>query len=430
MKHLIYLLLLILIWQHSSRAQTNETPFPYEPDFDQTYSIRQEHITQFTNENPEEPKDSADMGALLRQYLVSGFASSKRSAKCALAKEVYGYHPYWFGAEYYNHYDFGLLSTFSYFSYELNPHTGGYKSVHSWETTNSITYAQLAGCKVELCVTNFGYDNNARFLRNQKAWSNLAAQLIRLLNLRKADGINLDFEQLYAADRNNFTRFVTYLHNRFTKERPGTHITIALPAIDHQGVFDLTALQPDVASFIIMGYDYYYANSKHAGPVAPLDGKVSQKATLEKYIASGIHPSRFIMAVPYYGREWQTQSYGVPAAANSYLKSPTYAQIKDAYLGKYTPRWDSRSATPYIVKGGKENITQCWFDNSESLNHKYDLVYQYQLGGIGIWALGYDKGHSDLWNLLELKFMDCTGNSNGVAKKPYYQKLLEDIFKY
>ncbi|QQS27481.1 MAG: hypothetical protein IPM47_11225 [Sphingobacteriales bacterium] len=400
----------------------------YEAD-ENGVSIRQELMNENQFAETDEPADSAGMNGLILQYLNSGFASSKRSSNCALSKEVYGYHPFWYGSSYYNYYDFELLSTFSYFSYELNPNTGGYKTVHSWSTTNSITYAQMAGCKVELCVTNFGFDNNARFLRNPKAWNNLADQLIKLLNQRRADGVNLDFEQIYTGDKQNLIKFVAYLHNRFKTDRPNTTITMAVPAIDHQGVFDVLALKNYVKQFVIMGYDYFCANSKHAGPVAPLEGKYSQKATLNTYLNSGVHPQHFILAVPYYGREWTTQSYAVPSSAKSYVQSPTYSQIKNVYGGKYKERWDTRSATPYIIKGPKDKVTQCWFENTESLNQKYDLVYEYQLGGVGIWALGYDNGHTDLWDLLELKFMDCTGNSSNNQRKPYYLKLIEDYFK-
>ena len=79
--------------------------------------------------------------------------------------EVFGWHPYWMGTAY-NNYDFSLLSTFSYFSYEVNPSTGNYNSIHSWKTSPAIAMAQAAGVKVELAVTNFGATNNNIFLTN------------------------------------------------------------------------------------------------------------------------------------------------------------------------------------------------------------------------------------------------------------------------
>ncbi|MDD3662208.1 MAG: hypothetical protein PHG63_04050, partial [Candidatus Dojkabacteria bacterium] len=35
---------------------------------------------------------------------------------------------------------------------------------------------------------------------------------------------------------------------------------------------------------------------------------------------------------------------------------------------------------------------------------KYDFVLGRNLGGIGIWALGYDNGRSELWSTLQSKF--------------------------
>jgi hypothetical protein len=38
------------------------------------------------------------------------------------------------------------------------------------------------------------------------------------------------------------------------------------------------------------------------------------------------------------------------------------------------------------------------------MGKKYDIVIRRNLGGIGIWALGYDDGYGELWNLIEEKF--------------------------
>ena len=49
--------------------------------------------------------------------------NTKKPPGCTLDYAVYGWHPYWVGTAY-NNYDFNLLSTFSYFSYELDPCDG------------------------------------------------------------------------------------------------------------------------------------------------------------------------------------------------------------------------------------------------------------------------------------------------------------------
>jgi hypothetical protein len=47
---------------------------------------------------------------------------------------------------------------------------------------------------------------------------------------------------------------------------------------------------------------------------------------------------------------------------------------------------------------------QCFMDDVYSLGEKYDIVNRRDLGGIGIWALGYDNGRQELWDLIASKF--------------------------
>jgi spore germination protein YaaH len=45
-----------------------------------------------------------------------------------------------------------------------------------------------------------------------------------------------------------------------------------------------------------------------------------------------------------------------------------------------------------------------WFENQKSLGLKFDLVNQTNLGGIAIFALGYDgKDAKSLWDEVKLK---------------------------
>jgi hypothetical protein len=48
--------------------------------------------------------------------------------------------------------------------------------------------------------------------------------------------------------------------------------------------------------------------------------------------------------------------------------------------------------------------TQYWFENSETLSEKYRWVLRNRLGGVGIWALGYDNGYPELWQSLRENF--------------------------
>jgi spore germination protein YaaH len=44
-----------------------------------------------------------------------------------------------------------------------------------------------------------------------------------------------------------------------------------------------------------------------------------------------------------------------------------------------------------------------YFENSRSLSYKLDYVNQLNLGGIAIWALGYEGDSRELWDVVNRK---------------------------
>ncbi|MBL7784921.1 MAG: T9SS type A sorting domain-containing protein [Chitinophagales bacterium] len=349
---------------------------------------------------------------------TSHLTTSDRST-CTLQKEVYGFQPYWVGSSVYNNYDYHLLSTLCYFSYELNPSTGQYTDIHSWKTTTSINLARAAGCKIDLAVVNFGNSNNTTFLSNPDAWETLVDSLIPLLNYRQANGVNIDFEGIPSSQDDNFVDFITYLDTRLNAERPNTSISIDVFAVDWAGAFNVSELVPHVDRFIIMGYDYHYTGDAQAGPVAPLySGTAWNMYTLNRsvnyYLNEGVPASKLILAVPYYGYDWTTQSANIPSNTTATGVSRTYKYVRDNFYNTYTRQWDNHSASPYFIYLSGGETRQCWYEDEISLAQRYDMILAKKLAGTGIWALGYDAGYNQLWNLLETKFTDCYNPCTGI----------------
>ncbi|SMO48733.1 glycosyl hydrolase family 18 protein [Gracilimonas mengyeensis] len=326
--------------------------------------------------------------------------------------EVFGWHPYWSGTAYKN-YDFSMLSTIAYFSYELNPKTGGYKTIHDWKTTALIDSARAENpnIKILLTVTNFGKKNNREFLgviRGQGARKqNLIDSLQVLLKLRKADGVVLDFEDVGRLEKKSLTDFVKELS---TALKPNKYlVSMTLPAYDPHEIYDVKELTPFVDRFIIMTYGYYYSGSKKAGPVSPLVpsntwGQGSVEQSLQDYAKLGLPPSKTLVGVPYYGEMWETHSADVPADVKRFRGTRTYKQIRNAF--PYQPKFDQDSYSAYFNYTRQDNgeHRQLWFEDERSLAPLYDRVNQGNYRGVGLWALGDDDGYQDLWELLADKF--------------------------
>ena len=203
---------------------------------------------------------------------------------------------------------------------------------------------------------------------------------------------------------------------------------MTLLPVNVNNTYDVAALSPYVDNMIIMAYDYTTAKSKHAGPVAPMNGGYSLKNTVNNYLGTGVGGNKFLLAVPYYGREWKTSTAKIPAATLEPALTRTYTSVIQQYRTA-KPRWHAWSESPYIVRVAQDgSVSQCWYESKASIEKKYDLAIEKQLGGVAIWALGYDDGCSELWDLLDKKFVQC-GAGNGWQQKNHYQQWLNDYFK-
>jgi PKD repeat protein len=126
--------------------------------------------------------------------------------------------------------------------------------------------------------------------------------------------------------------------------------------------------------------------------------------------------SKLILGLPFYGYEWPTASTGVPSSTTGAGISMTYdvARVNAAAHGRL---WDGASLTPYYVSSSG-GVRQGWYDDAESLGHKWDLVAANDLGGTGIWALNYNTGDDLLWDALRARFaapppcsLDCSASA-------------------
>lgn len=327
---------------------------------------------------------------------------------------TFGWHIYSNGTAYKN-YNFSLLWGISYFSYSIDPETGTYKSIHQWKTTPLIDSAKTNNCKVFLSVSNFGKENNALFLNNAKAQETLIDSLSILLAQRDADGINIDFEGVAKKDKIKLTDFIFNISKRL-KEKDYM-VSLCLYAVDWNDVFDIKSIDPYIDFYTLMGYDYYGSFSKTTGPVTPFKtskefGKGLQ-SSVAAYNTKGVKLNKLIVGLPYYGAEWYTKTAKKGAAVTKFNSHPPYKTIKRYYIDSLkTPiQFDTASASSYLVLKENENkYRQIFFEDTKSLSIKYDWIKNKKIGGVGIWALGYDDGYDELWDLLSEKFSKKQNN--------------------
>jgi spore germination protein YaaH len=340
-------------------------------------------------------------------------ASVSTQSVCTLNKRVFGWNPYWVGSVYTN-YQWNLLSDLCYFDYTVSPNTGNNtNSSFAWSTSAAVTAAINNGVNADICATLFS--SHSTFLASSSAMQTFITNIINLLQSRGGHGVNIDFEGMTASNAAPFTAFMQNLSNQLHAAIPGSEVSIALYSVDWSNVFDIPNLAPYVDLFIIMGYDYYYGGSTTAGPEDPLyNFQTSYNYTLSKsitaYLKQGLAPNKLLLGLPYYGREWETTGLTAPSATTgAYTATKTYNVVRNNVNGYYSnPQWEPNSFSPFYPYTVSSTDRQCWCDNAWSMRRRFDVVNQYGIGGIGIWALGYDDGYTDFWDAIHDKFTSCS----------------------
>ncbi|MEZ5198098.1 MAG: glycosyl hydrolase family 18 protein [Bacteroidales bacterium] len=330
------------------------------------------------------------------------------TVKYQLAKRVFGYDPYWSGNDYVN-YQWDLLSDLCHFSYEVNPATGDPVTTHNWDSSPAIDSALAYNVKVHLCITLFS--GHYTFFQNPEAQQNLINTIITMIQNRGAHGVNMDIEALPSSLGSEFTDFIKDLSGQMELIIPEAELSIASPAVNWNGTFNIPVLAEYIDFFMVMGYDYYWNSSSQAGPVSPLYSMTANydynfSKTISYYQSQGVHPEKLIMGVPYYGRQWPTQGQYAPSSVSGSGTAYTYryVQINSSIYTNENKHWEPNSYAPYFAFYNNNGWYQCFMDDTYSLAKKYDQINRRNIAGIGIWALGYDNGFTELWELIADKF--------------------------
>jgi spore germination protein YaaH len=116
------------------------------------------------------------------------------------------------------------------------------------------------------------------------------------------------------------------------------------------------------------------------------------------------------MGIPYYGWDWAVedgrtiQSRTLPADdPNQYAAVISYARAKENKDIKNAQcQWDEYALSTWCWYTDEKNVDhQVWLEDTNSIKTKFTSAKEQAFSGIAIWTLGYDKGYSDLWTLIE-----------------------------
>jgi spore germination protein YaaH len=372
---------------------------------------------------------------LLLCQLLYGFNSFSEKTQTGeksnqtLTKTVFGFLPDWqyqVGSQNYIKYE--LLTHLAVFSFGADS-TGALSKPYKWPWTDVINSAKSKNVKLIMTVSNFTPSAIHKILNDTNIRKTLISNIHSIVVAYSFDGVNIDFENLMDNDKQTpLKSFLDALKSDLNTINMNNELSFASPSVNNR-YWDFNLLLSSADYLFVMCYDYYGSWNTTTGPSSPLTSQddYNVTTTFNVYYSSIVasNPGKLILGVPYYGNYWQVNSkepyaaclpYNVKNSKNNWIKHMLYNEIIPAYNQK-DKQWDSTSQTPWL-RWQDTVWNQIWYDDSSSLALKYDLALKKNLKGVGIWALGYDDGRSELWNLIERKF----SKTNAIDDKQFFQQ--------
>ncbi|MFH1648658.1 MAG: glycosyl hydrolase family 18 protein [Patescibacteria group bacterium] len=349
---------------------------------------------------------------------------------------IYGYLPYW-SIENSEYLQLDKLTHIAYFGLYLNPDGSFMETTlgeddsiitepakNNWENNDELSKlirkASRRDIRFALTVIAHIDEDIDAFLDCRSCWDTLLNNLRTELDKKDITDVNLNFEYAGFTEEDKQEKFVEltkFLNEELDKTYEDSFLVVSAFAdsIEEKRVSSkLEKLGKAADAIFIMGYDFHRPQSDSVGPVAPIEGPGFNITQMLKEHLSKVPPNKVILGVPYYGYNWIVEDDSEYAKRidgsdlNGFSQSQSYETVLETII-EVDPilKWNEEGKAPYFTYVSPEtaSLRTAYYENADSLAVKYDLINQNNLAGVGIWALGYDGGYTELWDLLYEKFI-------------------------
>lgn len=388
-------------------------------------------------------RDFLKQSRVLADYTYHADASGEAKPNLGI---VYGFLPYWSVNDYQID---DVVSHVAYFRLAVDGqgNISDDAGQHIYQSARiQQIFDQIDQHNMNLEVTFFTShsDEIYQLVTCDQCRQRLIDNIVATVKSDRLDGVNLDLEflgTLTPTEQAKMTSFLSELKTVLREKYPRTKLSIDVyggAANMTNNLYDFSQISNIVDRVIIMGYDYKTKRADTPGSSSPTLGDSiwgggiwDDVISMQRYISA----EKIILAIPFYGYSWETTSCDL-ADAKTFPdtgQTLTYRgaqNILNNPASDATEHWDEKSLTPYIVftKDGSDDTensdtpehsnkteseqsaeNRChigFFENEKSINYKIDLVQNLHLGGIAIWALGYEGEYQELWQTINQRFGD------------------------
>jgi spore germination protein YaaH len=243
-------------------------------------------------------------------------------------------------------------------------------------------------------------------LGNAAAQARLTRTLLEECRRYRYYGIQFDFENIAASDRDALTALLRETARVFApqgfklsiatvhkaSEYPGRGDYAHWLHVNWRGAYDLAEIAKIVDFLSVMTYDQHTGHT----PPGPVAGFPWVQEALD-YSLKVIPKEKLSLGIPLYGRRWyagmrEKEAAMLIASVNAPEAVDLAAQMKVA------PQWDAAERAPWFHfyrDGVREYV---FYNDARSVRERYELAKQHGLHSFSAWVLGAED--PEIWNVL------------------------------
>jgi chitinase len=279
----------------------------------------------------------------------------------------------------------------------------GWHALFTGKVDNYLANAKSKGIDLSLTVFSGEDEKINKFLEDPATSAqNLINDLTPVISQYGFTDINLDIEKVADAtpdQRKRYTNFVSEVRKRLD---PKITITVDLTCISF--VKDTNLGDPKelakVADYLVMmGYDFHNQGSYVTGPVSPQSGAgIVSEFDIESAVQAAltqVPANKLILAIPLYGYSWESirstpRAAVLPGSAFSISSRSVENLLTEC--ATCSAEFDKTDAENHIIYKDTETNTfyQVFYPDKNSTQTKVDFAKSQNLGGMALWALGYE----------------------------------------
>lgn len=258
-----------------------------------------------------------------------------------------------------------------------------------------INWAHSNGYKVWPMIANAeaGIKITSTILNSYTKRQELIESIVQKCAQYDIDGINVDFENIYEADKDKYSRFIIELMPRMLEMGMVTSVDVTAPDGDPNWslCFDRNVLG-DVADYLVfMAYDQYGTSSTKPGTTAGLNWVETSLKKIIDY--DQVDTQKIILGMPFYTRQWTV-------TADGQIKDRTVVSMMNIKIpNNVEKQWDDTLKQYYIEYASGKNTVKMWIEDGTSIKEKVSLVSKYNLGGTSCWRK--DMETSNVWTIIK-----------------------------